>query len=352
MRDRFRIRTASLLLAVVMATAVQASAQENFQTRLQEALVALDATEVENAISLLNGLLAGADSSVPAAALGSAYFHLGAAHFALGDAGSAESNFHQAVVSDPFLEPDRELFQPNLVATFESARVSTLALGMRVPADTVLDPMEDRLPLEFAVGAPGELTIRLLASDPDATPLPAAAIRIVRTASHSVALMVRDSQPLDPGTYLLTASLTVDGLGRDSVMAEIRVVRQAVDTLLHRPPLDSGLFLPEFEKGKPPITSLLRGLFFGAAVAVIPVVVASSDLSDGIDPRAIAVGASISLAGIVGLVAGRPDLPIETNIASNQRLATGWQAQNRPIIEANRVRRLLAPLRITTVERR
>ncbi len=96
----------------------------------------------------------------------------------------------------------------------------------------------------------------------------------------------------------------------------------------------------------------LPGLFFGAAVVALPVVVASSDLSDGIDPRAIAVGASISLAGIVGLVAGRPNLPIETNIASNQRLATAWQAQNRPIIEANRVRRLLAPLRITTVERR
>jgi len=51
-------------------------------------------------------------------------------------------------------------------------------------------------------------------------------------------------------------------------------------------------------------------------------------------------------------VAGRPDLPIETNIASNQRLATGWQAENQSIIEGNRVRRLLAPLSITTVERR
>ncbi len=352
MRDRFRIRTASLLLAVVMATAAQASAQEDFQTRLQEALVALDATEVENAISLLNELLTNAASSVPATALGSAYFHLGAAHYVLGAADSAAYSFRQAVTSDPFLEPDLELFQPNLVATFESARVSTLALGMRVPADTVLNPVQDRLPLEFAVGAPGELAIRFRATDPDATPLPAATMQIVRTASHSVALMVRDSQPLDPGTYLLTASLTVDGLGRDSVIAEIRVVRQAVDTLLHRPPLDPGLFLPEFEKGKPPITSLLRGLFFGAAVVVVPVVVASSDLSDGIDPRAIAVGASISLAGIVGLVAGRPNLPIESNIASNQRLATGWQAQNRSIIEANGVRRLLAPLRITMVERR
>lgn len=352
MRDRFRIRTASLLLAVVMATAAQASAQEDFPTRLQEALVALDATEVENAISLLNDLLTRADSSVSATALGSAYFHLGAAHYVLGAADSAAYNFRQAVASDPFFQPDPELFQPNLVATFESARVSTLALGMRVPADTVLDPLEDRLPLEFAVGAPGELTIRLRAIDPGASPLSAAAMQISRSARHSVSLMVRDSQSLDPGTYLLTASLTVDGLGRDSVMAEIRVVRQAVDTLLHRPPLDSALFLPESEKGKPPVTSLLRGLFFGAAVVALPVVVASSDLSDGIDPRAIAVGASISLAGIVGLVVGRPNLPIETNIASNQRLATGWQAENQSIIEANRVRRLLAPLHITTVERR
>ena len=223
---------------------------------------------------------------------------------------------------------------------------------MRVPADTVLDPVEDRLPLEFAVGAPGELTIRLRAIDPGASPLSATAMQISRSARHSVSLMVRDSQSLDPGTYLLTASLTVDGLGRDSVMAEITVVRQAVDTLLHRPPLDSALFLPEFKKAKPPVTSLLRGLFFGAAVVALPVVVASSDLSDGIDPRAIAVGASISLAGIVGLVVGRPNLPIETNIASNQRLATGWQAENQSIIEANRVRRLLAPLRITTVGRR
>lgn len=68
-----------------------------------------------------------------------------------------------------------------------------------------------------------------------------------------------------------------------------------------------------------------------------------------LDLRAVAVGAGIGVAGIVGLATGRPDVPIPENIEYNRRLREAWRERVEATIEENRRRLLWAPLRITRI---
>lgn len=343
----------SLLIALVSLPSVSTPtlARQDFRVRLDQAVEALERTEIEAGIALLNSLLADMSASDPVDIRTMAHFRLGEAHFALGAADSAVQQFAAAISGDPFFAPDADLYQPSLIAAFESTRRTTVALGLRAPNDTILSPVPDRLPLDIAIGAPGDLTIRVVRADGSENTVTSTTLPIDGITRYPLPLLLRDSVAFEPGLYRLIAVLTVPGMGTDSTELSLSLERLPADTTPRIPPLDSRLFLPEFEKGPPPASSLLKGLLFGAAVAAIPIVVASSDLSDGIEPRAVAVGASISIAGIVGLVVGRPDMPVEANIAANQRLVNDWQARDRSIADENRARVLLAPLRVTVEQR-
>ena len=66
----------------------------------------------------------------------------------------------------------------------------------------------------------------------------------------------------------------------------------------------------------------------------------------GIASGAVAVGAGISIAGIIGAVAGRPTTVVRENVDYNQSLRTAWEDRNRAIARANDRIRRFAPLRL------
>ncbi len=98
--------------------------------------------------------------------------------------------------------------------------------------------------------------------------------------------------------------------------------------------------------------SFLKGVVAGGVVASIPMLLTNADLGNATaDPRAIAVGASVGVAGIIGAIIGRPVVPIEENVAHNESLRTEWQQQQAAIAERNARTLRFAPLRIRVRDR-
>ena len=343
------IALASILL--IPLCRLQAQEGRDFQAQLERAIEILEGTDTERGVTVLSFLIEQFESA-PVDLRAIAHLRLGEALWALGSPDSARQQFQRAVASDPFVRPDPELFNPDLMNAYEFARSTTVAVGSRAPADTTLDPLSDRLPLEFAVGRSGQLSIWLRRSDVLEPYSLIATLQVDDVATHDLSLLVGDSVPLGPGSYSLIGVLGVGGEGADTAELEVMLVREAVDTLAHAP-LDSSRFLPQYKKGPPLASSLLRGVLIGAAVGAIPAIISSSDLgNDSFEPRAIAVGATITIAGFTGAMLGRPDVPIDQNIVSNQQLVSAWERRNEIIASENAARTRLAPVAITAVRKR
>ena len=87
--------------------------------------------------------------------------HLGEAAWSLGARDSARVYLQEVVRADPFYAPPADLLNPDLRRAFAQVRQQTAVIGLRGPSDTVLTPLRDTLPIEIAVGRPGEVRLLL-----------------------------------------------------------------------------------------------------------------------------------------------------------------------------------------------
>jgi len=318
-------------------------------SRVASAIALLDSAETERGVDALRTVLAQWPDNGPRDLRVRAHSYLGAAILALGMRDSALAHFSEAVRLNPFAVLDPDVFNPEAIAAFREARLTTPSLGVRIAKDTVLKPLSQSYLVAVAVGEPAEIVVSLRRATGTSLGVASERLTVDSTASFVMALHTPDSIPLEPGDYLLTAEML--GTTTLSVRALLRITRQTVDTAPHEPALDSTLFRPERKKGPLAPISALSGIAFGTAAAAVPMVFGNREV-DGRKAQisALSVGAGICVAGLAGVILGRRMIPINENIQYNRSLVVAWEQRNRAIAEANEAKRRLAPLRIALVE--
>ncbi len=344
-----RPRIESLLLACgMMAMAGPLTAQQSeFDARLNGAIAALDSAEAERGAQLLRGFLSTLPPDAPAAVRVRADLYLGAASLSLGLADSARVHFADMVRVNPFAVPDTNVFNPDVLAAYHTARRTTAVVALRVASDTVIKPMEGGYLVAVAVGRPGRVQFRLADTGEGHTDTLHTVLDVDSTASFVLPLRRSASLTIQAGSYRLTARMPD---ASDSVAVPLTITRQPVDTAVLAPPLDSSVFRPEHRKGPPVTASAVAGIALGAVTAALPVLLANKNLGTGTSQVAAAsMGVGISVAGVIGVFAGRRQVPIQENIQYNQSLVQAWQARNRTITETNARAVQAAPLRIRRV---
>jgi hypothetical protein len=227
-----------------------------------------------------------------------------------------------------------------------SIRVTTSAIRLSAPADTTLEPGREAVPVAIAVGAPGEVTIRLRLTQPRVRDSIIARVEVGGVASYAMSLGIPGEARLVAGTYGLEGEITSQSGETARHLLELDVEALSADTLLHEAPLADSLVRPESRTGPPSLLSVARGIGLGTAAVAVPTIIADADLGGRRVPLGAAViGVSVALADIW---LGRPDVPIPANVDYNRSLRREWLTRREATAAENERRRLAAPLRIRT----
>jgi len=336
---------AALGAAVSICSSSLAGQSRELSLRVTRAVAVLDSAHTERGIDSLRALLAQWPPEGAIELRVRANVHLGAASLSLGLRDSALTRFSEAVGLDPFATPDPEVFSPDVVAAFREARGSTPSVGVRVAADTVINPVGEAYLVAVAVGLPGDVIVRLASTDGTAPAPGPFQLRVDSVSSLVLPLRAPDSLPLGSGDYRVTAGMP--GTAAKTATALLRITPQPVDSAPHDPPPDLAQFRPETRPGALATGSAIGGLLVGLAAVALPSLVSNSDVSGGgMDLRAISIGSSIVIAGIAGVFVGRRPVPVAENIEYNRLLRTSWEERVRRTAAENAHRRRWAPLRI------
>src|SRR5882672_6505851 len=313
------------------------------EPRLDNALGALDAGDIERGAEMLQVLLPARQPSAGATARAVALARLAEATWSLHARDSARACLRRMVEIDPFHLPPGDLFNPELRAMYQQVRRETPAIAIRAPQDTVMVPSRDLLPVEIAVGRPGEVRLYLRLPAPHSHDSLLAAVSVESEAVARISLTAPDSTTLPPGIYGIEGEVAHSGgVARD--LLTLTVERLSADTAPHIAPLAAAAFQPETMRGRLSFRTVLQGVGLGALAALVPVAMNKGDLSGRSVPFAASlIGGSIAIAKIA---VTRPTVPIRENARSNEVLRTQWEARNRIIAAQNALRLRRTPLRI------
>ncbi len=315
------------------------------EARLDNALSALDAGDIEGGVEMLQLFLPSRQASAGATARAVALARLAEATWSLHARDSARACLHRMVEIDPFYMPPGDLFNPELWATYQQVRRETPAISIQAPQDTVMVPVRDLLPVRIAVGQPGEVRLYLRLTTPRSRDSLVAAGSVESFAVTRIPLTAADSAPLPPGVYKIEAEMVLPGGGARDVVT-LSIERLSADTAAHAAPLAAAAFRPETMRGRLSPRTVLQGVGLGALAALVPVIINKGDLSGRSVPFAASlIGGSITIAKIA---VTRPTVPIRENARYNEVLRTQWEARNRIIAAQNALKLRRTPLRVRT----
>ena len=308
-----------------------------FEPGLDSALSALDAAEFERGAEALRSQV-GSGGAVALARLAEATWALRARD-------SARAYLRRMVEVDPFYKPPADLFNPDLRATYERIRQETPVIGIRAPRDTVLVPARDTLPVEIAVGRPGDVRFYLRLPSPRTRDTLLAAFFVESFAVVHLLLALPDGNVLPAGSFELEAEVVFPGGGARRGLT-LNLERMSVDTAAHMPPTPPSDFLPEVKKGPATWRTVLHALGLGTAALMIPVIINDKDLSGRSVPLAAGlVGVSIAVADFS---LNRPSVAVPENVHYNATVRAQWEERNRSIAARNALTLQHTPVRVRT----
>lgn len=345
---RARVFAISVCLAAAFVTTLEAQSQAS-------RLIAQARAEIEdlNWDSALVHLRRGLDANPTDAERVRAYILLGAADVNQGNRLGGRQWFERAVRLDPQLtEPlfrgdSLSLLHSDAPVVFGEARTAVgpvlapsapraiLAVALDLPADTNLPIQGGRIWIETrpTYGARVETVVspvedRTAVVWSDRSPMGGAHTSLWDLRDRSGALV-------RPGRYSLRATAT-DSAGVVSPTIEriLLVSRVRVDTqALPAPPT----FAPESLRLRGSPTSMLLGLALGAAAVALPMAAGSPDLNAGLaaDQTVYAVAGAVSVAGIVGFLAGHRVRSIPENIQRNRESRERYEYNRAQITQLN-----------------
>jgi len=317
-------------------------------TRLDSAGAALDAGDTERGVWLLRQLLS-AQQVLAAPARTTALARLAEATWSLGLEDSARAYLRELVRTDPFFTHPSDLYNPEVQAAYARVRRETPAIGIRAPRDTVIAASRDTLPIEIAVGQPGDVRLLLRLTTPRPRDSLLTVLSVDSVAIARISLTAPDGTLLVAGSYAIEGEVALSGgRGSASDLLELTIERLPVDTLPHEPPIPGASYRPETKRRGPSLRTMLEGIGLGALAMIVPVVVNDGDVSGrSIPPAAGVLGGSVALATIA---VKRPSVRVPDNIRYNESLRARWGEHDRSIAAENAARLRLAPLRIRTTQ--
>ena len=313
------------------------------EARFDSAFTALDAGATERGVETLLRLLSPEESSFPTIARARALARLAGAIWSLGATDSARAFLRELVQVDPFYTPPADLFSPELRAAYTQGRRETAVIRIRAPHDTVVTPWRDSLPVEIAVGRPGEVRLLLRLTSPRSRDSLLLMLAVDSIARVNIPLTAPDGSVLVPGVYAIEGQVAASGRVASDLL-QLAVARMPVDTTLHERSLPIAAQRPEARKSGPSLRSVGESIGLGALAILVSAGVNDGKLSGRPIPSAAwVVGGSIALANFAFK---RPSVPIPENISHNESLRALLETRNRAIAAQNATKLRLAPLRI------
>ncbi len=338
-------------LVAVLAMPRPAMAQRA-DTLVEAARGRLDQLDPDSAFRLLQRALGAGDSAGPVRVR--AFTLVGITELLRGNRLASRRAFELAIRLDPALSIDtladlhsdaRVVFGEARTAVGPLTRVFAVALDL--PADTVVRPGQDRLRLEVRPTARARVAFTLA---PIETPQV-----LVWTDTQTVDLVGRslwdlatpDGGHVPDGRYVLRVTATDAAQDAAAPIERILFIsRAAVDTAAHPPAFDSSLLLPptlRIPRSSP--SRLVFGGALGVGALVTPSLLGSGDVGGG-SGRAVVIGGVVTVAAIVGFLAGHRDRPLPENVDHNRQLLDG-DANQRGVVAAANARLLAAaPIRV------
>jgi hypothetical protein len=266
----------------------------------------------------------------------------------------ARSYFGVAFRLAPRYEPNADEMGPEMLSAMVAARARVLGLVAELPTDTQMPPREARLPIP---ASPTHLAdVRLTITSARSTPAVVYADSQLAgtTTIFSWNLRAADGSLLPTGNYRVLVTAT-DSAGRTAPVFDrfVTVERVTPDTVVHPAPLPASSFAPEFVR----ISHASPGVFVTGAALVAGAValdraMANSALSTGL-PRSSGsyiVAGSVSLATVIGFLAGHRVRLLPENARRNSDLREQYERDLQSVIMENARRRQDAPVRVRVLE--
>jgi hypothetical protein len=322
------------LTAVALLMPARAWGQ-NAATLLEQGVRAYTVREYDGGVWLLRRALAveGADA-LSNAGTARALLYLTATEVARNQRDSALAAARRLILLDPRYRPDQSFPAP-VLAIYQEARRTAPSVSIRASGDTAIRPGAETFVVRLGSSTSPDITANV--TSPDG--------RVVRTLFSGT---LRDSVDLRwngldgsgkvpaPGRYLIQVTPRNQRDNPASANWTLRLplelTQPAVDTTpLPDAPPDS-LFRPERGNSKAATRALVPGLIAGAAIIVLPKVVASGQ--DASSARLI-VGGAVTVAGIAAFFSHHPGQRIPANVEYNRNLRETWQRNSQEIARRN-----------------
>jgi hypothetical protein len=313
--------------------------------RIDAALAQLDVAETERGAAALREALAPDQPPLAPPVRARAFARLAEAMWSLGARDSARACLREVVRADPFYTPAASLFNPELQPAYVRVRGQTTAIALRGPRDTALTPLRDTLPIEIAVGRPGEVRMLLRLTAPRAHDSVLTVLRVDSLAIARLPLTAPDGQVLASGGYAIEGVVAAASSAA-SALLQLTVEHTPTDTTPHASAIPHATYRPETRKGGVTLRTFREGVGLGALAFLVSAAVNNAALSGrSVPPGALLIGGSVTLATVA---LERPTLSVSENVSYNDSLRVAWEARDRVIAAQNAALLERAPLRIRT----
>jgi hypothetical protein len=255
-----------------------------------------------------------------------ALLYLTAIEVARNQRDSALSAARRLVVLDPRFRSD-ESFPAGVGAVLQEARRSAPSVSIRAPGDTAIRPGSDAFIVRLGASTSPEVTATVTGADG----------RVVRTLYTGT---IRDSvdvrwngldgsgNPPPAGRYSILVSPTArerrnsGGATPWTLRLPIELARPTVDTTPLPPEPPDSLFRAERGDSRGAMRALIPGVVAGAAIVVLPKVVASGEHASS---ARLIVGGTVTIAGIAAFLSHHPGQRLPGNTQYNRNLRETWK---------------------------
>jgi hypothetical protein len=358
------VRKLFVLLLLIGVSVPKLRAQSNVASLIAGARVQLEQFNTDSTSALLERALAPTSGATTAQRV-RAYVLYGIAQLSARNPAGARQAFRRALQLNPaervdsleFLEPETLLREFNAeraavvaAAPAPAVAIERLTVQVALPADTTLAVTDGRLPISPLPSRKARATVAVAPADAPSAVLWADTLPAGASGSLGWSLRGRDGVLVPPGRYavLVTAMDSAGGISQ-TVEKVVVVSRLPADTQVLAPPLAPSAFAPEtlrLQHASP--AAILLGVGLGAAAAFLPSALGRPELNQGLtgDGTAYAVAGSVTVAGLVGFLAGHRVQPLPENALKNAELRRQDAASRAAIITANAAAREAAPIRV------
>jgi hypothetical protein len=334
-------RSLGTALAILAGLAVPLSAQ-SVGSILGQGIRAYQALEYDTAAALLQqSLLQQPPLALADTQRARALSYLAATELFRGRRGAAAEAFRQLIQLDLRAGPDSLIFPPQVTNLFQDVRRATKVVRLEVPPVTELHARLEWFTARLLASSLAHVTVALVRSD--GTP-----VRTLYDGPVADSLLVKwdglttGGTPPADGRYVLRVTPhAAAGEGARPVEAALDITQERPDTVPWPAPPTGPSLRPERASSGPALQSLAAGALAGAAVAVLPAVVARG--ASGTDARFVVVTA-VSVSGLVGFLSHPPGRAIAANVRANAAARDAWQRRVDAVRAENGNRRTSAKL--------